>query len=700
MIQLDSGVQYLKGIGPKRAQAFAKLGIKNAGDLLTFFPSQYQDRTRAVPISDAYKLPQCCICGRIGKSHERKLSMGLFLLDIEIFDNTGMAYARFFRKKNPYSKIDVFTSIKKAFEPGKTAYIYGDAKSEIGARYIAVNDYEIADLPDAKPAAFNKIIPVYPATEGLNQKTIREAVKSALDMAAGSYPDISDIIPGFKEISKIKSCDSLWKIHYPDTYEGAERARRAFAMQEFFVLETALALSRNAVKKNPKKQKYEIKKNLLTPFRERLKFEFTKAQKKAINDIFEDMRDIHPMNRMLMGDVGSGKTVVALSAVLLAAENGFQSMIAAPTEILAEQHFLTVSNMLDGLNIKTVLATSSTLKKKSDRENILSGIESGQTQIVIGTHALIEDRVKFKNLALIVVDEQHRFGVMQKYAALDKADNPDILMMTATPIPRALAMTVYGEMDMTVIDELPAGRIPVKTFFAGESAAYNKTIAELKNGGQAYIVYPLIDESDKIVLKSAAVEAEKLSLSYFKDYKVGLLHGKMKPAEKNDIMKKFKNKEFDILISTTVIEVGIDVPNASVMIIQHADRFGLSALHQLRGRIGRGKKQSYCFLVGSVKNEAAAKRLEIMTKTNNGFEIAEEDLRMRGPGELMGTVQHGFPEFKAGDLIKDADIIDFTKDFAKKLVDEDPKLAKKEHSVLKTLINLRYSNHAKLVNVG
>ncbi|MCL1971426.1 MAG: ATP-dependent DNA helicase RecG [Endomicrobia bacterium] len=700
MIQLDSEVQYIKGIGPKRAQALAKLGIKNAGDLLTFFPSQYQDRTRAVPISNAYKLPQCCIRGRVGKAYERKLSMGLFLLDIEIFDNSGMAYARFFRKKNPYSKIDVFASIKKAFEPGKTAYIYGDAKVEIGAKYIAVNDYEIVDFPDSIPSVFNKIIPVYPATEGLNQKVIREAVKNVLDTAAGLYPDISDIMPDFQGVSKIKSYDAIRNIHYPSTLESAETARRSLAAQEFFVLETTLAISRNNVKKNPKKQKYEIKKSLLTPFREHLKFEFTKAQKKAINDIFEDMRDIHPMNRMLMGDVGSGKTVVALSAVLLAAENGFQSMIAAPTEILAEQHFLTISNMLDGLGVKTVLATSSTLKKKSEREKILSDIESGQTQIVIGTHALIEDRVKFNNLSLIVVDEQHRFGVMQKYAALDKAESPDILMMTATPIPRALAMTVYGEMDMTVIDELPPGRIPIKTYFVSESAAYSKTIAELKAGGQAYIVYPLIDESDKIALKSATSEAEKLSKSYFKDYKVGLLHGKMKPAEKNDIMKKFKNKEFDILISTTVIEVGIDVPNASVMMIQHADRFGLSALHQLRGRIGRGKKQSYCFLVGSAKSETAAKRLKIMTETNNGFEIAEEDLRMRGPGELMGTVQHGFPEFKAGDLIKDADIIGFSKDFARKLVDEDPKLAKNEHFVLKTLITQRFSNKIKLINVG
>ncbi|MCL2390113.1 MAG: ATP-dependent DNA helicase RecG, partial [Endomicrobia bacterium] len=447
-------------------------------------------------------------------------------------------------------------------------------------------------------------------------------------------------------------------------------------------------------------QKYGLIKNLLTPFKNNLSFDFTMPQKKAINEIFADMQNIYPMSRMLMGDVGSGKTVVALSAILLAVENGYQTMIAAPTEILAEQHFLTISNMLNKLNVKTALVTSSALKKKKEANEIISGIESGETKIVIGTHALIEDRIKFKNLSLIIVDEQHRFGVNQKFATLGKAQTPDILMMTATPIPRALSMTVYGEMDITVIDELPPGRIPVKTYYISENGAYNKTLAELRNSGQAYIVYPLIDESDKVELKSAVAEAEKLSKTIFKDFRVGLLHGKMKPPEKNEIMKSFKSKAFDVLISTTVIEVGIDVPNASVIIIQHADRFGLSALHQLRGRVGRGKKQSYCFLVGPAKSENSRRRLDIMTKTNNGFEIAEEDLKMRGPGELMGTIQHGFPEFKAGDLMKDADIIEFTKTQARTLIETDPKLSKKENAVLKQLIRRRFSNKTKFIQVG
>lgn len=700
MLTLESEVQYIKGIGPKRAKALSKLGIKNAGDLLTFFPSQYQDRTVIVPISKAYMQPQCSIFGKVGKSYERRLTKGLFLLDIEIFDQTGMAYARFFRKKNPYSKLDIFASIRNHFEPGKYAYIYGDAKAEIGAKYISVNDYEIVEEPEKKPLMFKKLIPVYSSTEGLSQKVLRDIIKNVVDELSSSYPDISSILPTFDPVIKMRSWNAIQKLHYPQNMQEAEQARRALSVQEFFVLETALALSRNNVKKKEKEQHYEIKKTLLTPFRNQLKFEFTKAQKKAINEIFADMQRQDPMNRMLMGDVGSGKTVVALSAVLLAVENGYQSMIVAPTEILAEQHYLTISNMLEGLGVKSILATSSTLKKKSAREEILSEIENGEIKIAIGTHSLIEDRIKFKNLAFIVVDEQHRFGVMQKFAALDKADNPDILMMTATPIPRALAMTVYGEMDMTVIDELPPGRIPVKTQHLSEYMAYNLTIKELSSGGQAYIVYPLIDESDKIELKSAKGAAEELSKSVFKDFKVGLLHGKMKPDEKNSIMKSFKNKEFDVLIATTVIEVGIDVPNANVMIIQHADRFGLSALHQLRGRVGRGKKQSYCFLLGSSKGDMAKRRLKIMTATNNGFEIAEEDLKMRGPGEFMGTVQHGFPEFKAGDLIKDTDIIEFAKKSAVELVESDPKLLKPENFTLKKLIKQRFAEKIKLINVA
>ena len=346
MLNLDSEIQYLKGIGPKRAQAFAKLGIKTVGDFLTFFPAQYQDRTKIISIRDIYKKLQGCIFVKIGDPCERKLSQGLSILDIEIFDGTSMTYALFFRKNNPYSNIDVFAVIRKAFEIGKFAYIYGDAKLERGGRFISVNDYEVVQNETDKPLLFNKIIPVYSATEGLNQKFIRETVKTIVESSCGLYPDISSLIPWFNTIPTLQSSIAIQKIHYPSTLEDAENARRSFALQEFFVLESALSLSRNNIKRNPKIQKYEIQKTLLPIFKNNLKFEFTRDQKKAINDIFADMQNIYPMNRMLMGDVGSGKTVVALSAILLAVENDYQTMIVAPTEILAEQHYLRIINML------------------------------------------------------------------------------------------------------------------------------------------------------------------------------------------------------------------------------------------------------------------------------------------------------------------------------------------------------------------
>jgi ATP-dependent DNA helicase RecG len=702
MLNLDSKIQYLKGIGPSRSQMFAKLGIITVGDMLTFFPIWYQDRTSIVSIKDSHKQMRSCIFGRIGKVCDRQLSRRLCLLYIEICDDVSVGYIRFFRKKGPYCSADIFASLKKVFKPGTFAYVYGSTKVENCSRFIDVDDYETVKNEKDKPLLFNRIMPVYASTEGLNQKFIREAVKSVLDSVCGLYPDVADLIPNFDGIPRLNSSLAIQKIHYPDTLEDAEKARRTFALQEFFIFESALSLSRNNTRKNRKSQRYEIQKTLLTAFKNNLEFEFTKDQKKAINDVFSDMQSPYPMNRMIIGDVGCGKTVVALSAVLLAVESGYQAMIVVPTEILAGQHYLTVLNMLAGLNVRTALATSFTLKKSSEREKMSAGFENGDIKIAIGTHSLIGDKIKFKNLSLIIVDEQQKFGVMQKLSATDKARSPDILMMTATPIPRSLALTLYGEMDITAIKQLPPGRTPVKTYFLDEQSAYINTIEELKNRNQAYIVYPIIDESDKNALKAAAQESEKLSQTWFRNFKVGLLHGRMKLSEKNKIMREFKNKEFDVLISTTVVGVGIDVPDATVMIIQHAERFGLSDLHQLRGRIGRGSKQSYAYIIGDLKNETARKRLSVMTSTNDGFKIAEEDLKMRGPGELMGILQHGFPKFKAGDLVKDADIIEFTKSLAAKISEEDPCFSKGENAVLKRLIYRHFSgtDKIKFINIG
>ena len=698
-MDLTTDIKYVKGIGPKRALALSKLSINTVEDLITFFPRTYQDRTIRTKISNILFNQHYCIFGKITGTHIKKLSTKLSVFSANINDGSGIIVANFFRKVNPYAKFDIFATIKKDFKINSFVYIYGMCEIKFGQKQVSVDDYEIVENENSSTEKFNKLVPVYDLTAGITQKNISSALKLVLNNMANIYPDI--ISSNVKYKTKLPSISSAIKtIHFPNSLQEAELARQSFALQEFLLLQIVLT---KAKQKNVIKQKgirYEIKRNLLTPFKNKLKFEFTNAQKKAINEIFNDMMSTKIMNRMLMGDVGSGKTVVALSAILLAVENGYQTAIVAPTELLAEQHYLTFKNMLDGLNVNIELATSSTLKSKKKQKEILPQIENGTTNIIVGTHSVMQDRINFKNLSLVIIDEQHRFGVLQKASAVAKGNNPDVLMMTATPIPRGLAMTIYGEMSVSVIDELPPNRTPIETYCLSENIAYMNAKEEIEKGNQIYIVYPLVDESDKIELKSATKEAQKLSKTIFKDNKVALLHGKMKPKEKNDVMIKFKNKEYDILIATTVIEVGIDVPNATMIIIQHANRYGLATLHQLRGRVGRGQKKSFCILVSDAKGKIAKQRLKIMTSTCDGFKIASEDLKMRGPGEFTGTIQHGFPEFKAGDIIKDVKLIEYAKQVAIDIISKDPELLLPENVNINFLINNKYSNLYKIINVG
>ena len=699
-MDLYSNIKYLKGIGPKRAAALERLNIKNLEDLITFFPKSYQDRRKTTNIQDILFNNHYCVFGIIQSVHEQKVSKNLSIFTIEIKDDTGIIFGKIFRKVNPYSKIDLFEKFRKDFQINKFIYVYGIASIKFSQKQISIEDYEIVDSKE-KTNQFNKLVPIYNLTAGITNKVILASVKYVVDSISEIYPDIiSQYSKDIKNIKLLPISQAIKRMHFPKTTEEAELARKSFALQEFLLLQLVILLSNKKTKTEDKIHKYKINKTLLTPFKKQLKFEFTKAQKKVINEIFSDITSNKPMNRMLMGDVGSGKTVVALSAILLAVENNYQALIIAPTEILAEQHYLTFSNMLKGLNVNIELLTSSKLKTKKLREEILSNIENGKTNIIVGTHSVIEDRVKFKDLSLAVVDEQHRFGVMQKLSAVSKGKTVDTLMMTATPIPRGLAMTIYGEMEISIIDQLPPNRTPIETVCLNEHLAYLKAKEEVSNGGQVYIVFPLVDESDKLELKSAIQEAQNLSQTIFKQNKVGLLHGKMKPKEKNEIMQKFKNKEFDILIATTVIEVGIDVPNATTIIIQHADRYGLATLHQLRGRVGRGAKKSYCLLVADAKSKNAKDRLSVMTKTTNGFEIASEDLKMRGPGEFIGIRQHGFPEFKAGDIIKDIKIIELAKNIAHQIIKKDPNLTSKENYNIRLLLDKKYSALYKTVRVG
>ena len=698
-MDLTTDIKYVKGIGPKRALALSKLSINTVEDLITFFPRTYQDRTIRTKISNILFNQHYCIFGKITGTHIKKLSTKLSVFSANINDGSGIIVANFFRKVNPYAKFDIFATIKKDFKINSFVYIYGMCEIKFGQKQVSVDDYEIVENENSSTEKFNKLVPVYDLTAGITQKNISSALKLILNDMANIYPDI--ISNNVKYKTNLPSISSAIKtIHFPNSLQEAELARQSFALQEFLLLQIVLT---KAKQKNVIKQKgirYEIKRNLLTPFKNKLKFEFTNAQKKAINEIFNDMMSTKIMNRMLMGDVGSGKTVVALSAILLAVENGYQTAIVAPTELLAEQHYLTFKNMLKGLNVNIELVTSSNLKSKKRQKEILPQIENGTTNIIVGTHSVMQDRINFKNLSLVIIDEQHRFGVLQKASAVAKGNNPDVLMMTATPIPRGLAMTIYGEMSVSVIDELPPNRTPIETYCLSENIAYMNAKEEIEKGNQIYIVYPLVDESDKIELKSATQEAQKLSETIFKDNKVALLHGKMKPKEKNDVMIKFKNKEYDILIATTVIEVGIDVPNATMIIIQHANRYGLATLHQLRGRVGRGQKKSFCILVSDAKGKIAKQRLKIMTSTCDGFKIASEDLKMRGPGEFTGTIQHGFPEFKAGDIIKDVKLIGYAKQVAIDIISKDPELLLPENVNIKFLINNKYSNLSKIINVG
>ncbi len=694
---LDQNIQFLKGVGPKRAAIFSKIGIFTLRDLLTYFPREYEDRRKPVPIASIKGKERISVKGKVLLSEEKKLSMRLSAFKVKITDGTGTLNGVFFRKVNPYQKFDIFATLKKYFVPGAEVYLSGMCEYNFGYRELSVDEYEVVSK-DKPLIHFGRIVPLYPLTEGIGQKWMREFFAKNINIYSDEWPEI--LPEGSKYKRGISAAEALREIHFPEDLNTAELARRRLAFDEFFLIETALNIARARDKKIIKNRRYELKRNLLTPFREKLNFEFTQAQKKVINEIFDDLKKEEPMKRLLMGDVGSGKTVVALSAMLFAIENGCQSVIIAPTEILAEQHYLTISNILEGLPVNAVLLSGKITAKKSAKEKTLSDIASGAANIIIGTHAILEKNVAFKNLALIVIDEQHRFGVIQRALLQEKSEHPDVLVMTATPIPRTLALTVYGDMDVSIIDKLPPGRQPIETLYLGPEGAYDVVKKEIKKGNKAYIVYPLVEESDKVELKAAVKEAENLSKAVFKDFKVGLLHGQMKTDEREKTMLDFRSGRFDVLIATTVIEVGIDIKDATVMVIEHAERFGLATLHQLRGRIGRSSKKSFCVLVGDPKSEQSRERIKAMLETQDGFRIAEKDLELRGPGEFFGTAQSGILEFKAGNIVTDSKLIEESKDLAKEVTAKDPGLNLSQHKMLKKEVARAYGKTFGLFKIG
>ncbi|MDD5686425.1 MAG: ATP-dependent DNA helicase RecG [Elusimicrobia bacterium] len=665
-------VRYLKGVGEKIAAKLDRyLGICYIKDLLYYFPRDWEDRSNPRKISELKPAEKITIRGKVVKTSTEFRGRYLVVFKAEINDSTATIVAVWFRRYT--RKYDVLKTLKKDIVIGADIFVTGLVESDFWSHSINVSDYEVVGKEVNDLVNTNRIVPVYSLTEKFTSKFLRTIIKLALDKY---LEDVSELFPEKYlrkyDLSGIKY--AIKNIHFPESFKAKEIARKRLSFDEFLNLELMLELFRQKRKRIIKNYKYNLTKRLLTSFKSNLPFKFTDAQVKVINEIFQNMLFQHPMNRLLQGDVGSGKTVVALSSMLLAVESGFQSILLAPTEILAEQHFATIQKLLKGLPVKVDLIVGRMPKK--EKVNVKKNIADGSSNIIIGTHAILEEDIKFKKLTLIIVDEQHRFGVEQRLKIKRKSifSEADLLMMTATPIPRTLALTAYGDLDISVLDELPPGRCPVKTIEMPEKNAYNFIKDKVKQGEQAFIVYPLVDESEKIQLKSAVKEAENLRETEFKGFSVGLIHGRLKSKEKDKVMSDFANRVYDILISTTVIEVGIDIPNATVMLIEHADRYGLSTLHQLRGRVGRSSKESFCILLSDAKTGDAKKRLDILTTTNDGFRIAEEDLSIRGPGEFMGTEQSGIPDFKIGNILSDFAIIKEAKQFAIEIIQNEPVL--------------------------
>ncbi len=654
----QSDVMYLKGVGPKIAYLLNKLGIYTVSDLLFYFPRKYVDYSTRTKIRDLSVGETTTVFGTIKSTEAFTTKNNLGVVKVKISDGTGSINLNFFASKsNKYA----LEKMKLQFPKNSLIMVSGTAKINTydGMFTLDKPTYSVlADFSEENEKEnlnLGRIVPIYPLSENLNIKALRRIIFNAVSLFQN---DIATVLPEYimKKYHLMEKSEAILQIHFPSDNEKLQQARYSLCFEELFLIQLRLALLREENNKKLSSVPLKIDKNgLVMRFINSLPFKLTSSQQKAINEILNDLNSSKPMQRLLQGDVGSGKTVVATVMLLAAVENGYQAAIMAPTEILAQQHYNNMVNWLAPLGIKCELFLGSISKKQREKSEI--NLRNGQADIAIGTHALIQDNIDFANLGAVVIDEQHRFGVKQRLKLRKKSQNPQILTMTATPIPRTLAITMNGDLDLTVIDELPKGRKPIITTMTNSRKQITDLIKrEVNSGRQAYIVYPLIEESEMLSAKAATIEKERWQNDVFPEYKVGLLHGKLKNAEKEEVMQKFKNKEYDILVSTTVVEVGVDVPNATVIVIENAERFGLSQLHQLRGRVGRSELQSYCVLSSPHSSAETKARLSIMTQTNDGFVIAEKDLQIRGPGEFLGTRQSGLPDMIIADVVNDAKI--------------------------------------------
>lgn len=655
-------LRYIKGVGPKRSLVFQKIGIHSIRDLLYLFPRRYEDRSHFAPLNNL-PLNEPITCRGEVVDIKFKPIRGMPLVEVLIGDDGGTLRAVWFNQ--PY--------LKKLFSCGQQVILFG--KVEFYQKHIQMSnpEFEIVESAEAESIHTGRITPIYPLTEGLFQRslrtTLREAVEHHLD---GTVTDF--LPPEFRTELDLMPLDrALREMHLPSSFEELEKARRRIVFDEFFSFELQIFLKVRAIRTQFQAPAFKINPGLQDEFKRSLPFELTQSQEKAILDLIRDLGKTVPMNRLLQGDVGSGKTVVAAFAFLAAHRSELQSAFLVPTEILAEQHYRTLLKFLEPLGIRPELLTKSVDTDK--RARLIAELKQGKVPVVVGTHALLQEDVRFKSLGLLVVDEQHKFGVHQRNQLLQKTPRPHQLVMTATPIPRTLALTVYADLDISIMKELPKGRQPIRTYWITrkkQPEIFERMALRLRKGEQAYIVFPLIEETEKKDLLAAKKEFERLRKTAFKEFRMGLVHGKLDRQERESIMRAFSRNELDILVATLVIEVGVDQPNATMMIIENAERFGLAQLHQLRGRIGRGKLESDCFLFGEPSTEEGKKRLRLLTKLNDGFLIADEDLKLRGQGDLWGTRQSGEPLFRVAHPITDEAVLLLARREALKVIAEIP----------------------------
>jgi ATP-dependent DNA helicase RecG len=685
----------VRGVGPKVAERLARKGLHTLGDALLFFPLRYEDRTRLLTLD---RLP----AGQAATFRGRVVSCGVKgyarrkVFEAELEDARGRATLKWFRGNFPW--------LQRTYPPGTEVVGSGVVRSFLGRPEVHHPDLEVVSA-GADPSEVGGVVPVYSEVEGVHPKRLRRivgaAVEAALPAVVGLLPPE---LPGVGDLPS--ATVALREVHRPSR-AGEELPRwvashrRVLVLEEFFFLQLGLLLRKDAAGPVPGirfRPDFRLVKALLAS----LPYALTGAQRRVLGEIRRDMESPRSMHRLLQGDVGSGKTLVALNSALMAAECGYQTAVMAPTEILAEQHALTLTALCAGLPVRVALLTSST--PRAARDATLAGLADGEVSVAVGTHALIQDEVAFHRLGLVVVDEQHRFGVLQRAGLARKGWNPDLLVMTATPIPRSLSLTVYGDLDLSVIDELPPGRRPVTTRVLKErdrERVYAQVRREAAAGRQVFLVYPLVEESDKLDLKAATVMAEHIDAEVFPELTVGLLHGKMKAEEKERTMAAFAAGEIQVLVSTTVIEVGIDVPNATLMVVEHAERFGLAQLHQLRGRVGRGEHLSTCLLMaGPQLGRDGWQRLRIMAETNDGFRIAEEDLKIRGPGDFLGTRQSGLPEFQVGNILRDGPLLQEARDLAHAALERDPGLSGGRYPALREALLDRWQGRLELAQSG